>query len=414
MSNEENQELPCAAELGKVSLQAGNALADSKIAEAATQIKVTGLPQTLPPGSALNNLASLHAAMSFEKNCTEVWNNLTEEAKTAVAIHLERKLFVIDVSDADIPELKEHNERTFEILRKAGIRSPEDWVNSAQHYTDNKDIVINPADGSLSFRNAGTTVELKDSTLTLTTPKGKTVLINHDGIKGDVETTGTLNLAETKAKDSLADVIDMSIYPEDIQKLLRSLQEIIRGKSLEEVAVIINERAGKHIDPQAVSLSGIKFQLDLIKDELDEAYEALAKIQEGPSDTLSNTAALNEFLDAAIGDILLCTLGLGSRLPISAEQEYLNVCLTNLTRIPQTLDEAEATVEKFKKLGINTEIRQGINPDGSLTYPVLTPADSNVQDGLDGKKYQANYFCKGVNTFLPTAYGLKYPVTFVK
>lgn len=215
-------------------------------------------------------------------------------------------------------------------------------------------------------------------------------------------------------QESLADICDLSQYTQGEQARLRPYQDLLRGKDVAEVARIINQRAGKFIDPKAVSLSGIKFQLDLIKDELDEAYEAHAQLQEGSSDTPENQAAIAEFLDAAIGDVLLCTLGLAARLPINPVNEYINVCLTNLTRIPQSQEEAEATVEKFKALGIKTEIREVRNPDGSRTYPVLTPADGEVQQGTDGKAYQSNYFCKGVNTFLPTAYGLTEPVTFVK
>lgn len=215
-------------------------------------------------------------------------------------------------------------------------------------------------------------------------------------------------------QESLADICDLSQYTQGEQARLRPYQDLLRGKDVAEVARIINQRAGKVVTPEAVSLEGIEFQLDLIKDELDEAYLALKEIKLGSSATPENQAALNEFLDAAIGDILLCTLGLAARLPINPINEYTNVCLTNLTRIPQSLEEAEATVEKFKALGIKTEIREGTNPDGSPTYPVLTPADGQVQQGKDGKAYQSNYFCKGVNTFLPTAYGLTEPVIFVK
>lgn len=215
-------------------------------------------------------------------------------------------------------------------------------------------------------------------------------------------------------QDNLADICDLSQYSTEEQVRLRPYQEILRGKDVADIARIINERAGKSINTDAVSLSGIKFQLDLIKDELDEAYVALEKFELGSSETPANQDAIAEFLDAAIGDILLCTLGLGARLPINPLNEYINVCLTNLTRIPQTQEEAEATVEKFKAIGIQTEIRVGYNPDGSRTYPVLTPANGQTQNGTDGKVYQSNYFCKGVNTFLPTAYGLTEVVNFVE
>lgn len=210
------------------------------------------------------------------------------------------------------------------------------------------------------------------------------------------------------------DQVDISHYTPEIQERLKPYQKIFHGLDIAQIAVAINARAGKVVTPDAVSISGIEFQLDLIKDELDEAYLALKQIKLGSSNMPENKAALNEFLDAAIGDILLCTLGLGARLPINPIQEYLNVCLTNLTRIPQTQEEAEATVAKFKALNINTEIKEGFNPDGTRTYPVLTPADGNVQQGLDNRAYQSNYFCKGVNTFLPTAYGLTEEVIFVE
>lgn len=278
---------------------------------------------------------------------------------------------------------------------------------------NNTELSIDDLKNEIAIKTNDASIVIGNDGLTITKAGNTLFKINGSDIKivtapDEVEPMPQLELPEA------SDPVDISHYTLEQQEMLRPYQKILKGLDVAEVAVAINARAGKVVTPGEVSLSGIKFQLDLIKDELDEAYEALAKIKVGYSATPENKAALNEFLDAAIGDVLLCTLGLGARLPINPIQEYLNVCLTNLTRIPQSQEEAEATVEKFRQLNVNTEIRSGTNPDGTVTYPVLTPADGKVQQGLDGRAYQSNYFCKGVNTFLPTAYGLTEEVIFVE
>lgn len=323
-----------------------------------TGILFTGVPHGVSADSLLPAAATLAACAGMQQTAEEVWKDITEAQEAADAIKLQRKFFVLDISDADLPELKAHNERIAEILRRNGIKNPEGPLNE----------------------------------------------YNETLVTSSEEMTANTDL----------DQVDISHYTPEIQERLKPYQKIFHGLDVAQIAVAINARAGKTVTPDAVSLAGIEFQLDLIKDELDEAYLALKQIKLGSSNTEENKAALNEFLDAAIGDILLCTLGLGARLPINPIQEYLNVCLTNLTRIPQTQEEAEATVAKFNALNINTEIKEGFNPDGTRTYPVLTPADGVVQQGADGKAYQSNYFCKGVNTFLPTAYGLTEEVIFVE
>lgn len=367
--------------------------------------------------------------LNEEQLATQVWDSVKDQFLSALDLKLERQFYIVDVSDADIPELKAHNEKLAEILKSKGINILADniAVEAAMLLNDkllsaniskilslnNTELIIDGLKNEIAIKTNDASIVIGNDGLTIT--KADNTLFKISGSNIEIVNASTeddpmpcIELPEA------ADPVDVSHYTLEQQEMLRPYQKILKGLDVAEVAVAINARAGKVVTPGDVSLSGIKFQLDLIKDELDEAYEALAKIKVGYSATPENKAALNEFLDAAIGDVLLCTLGLGARLPINPIQEYLNVCLTNLTRIPQSQEEAEATVEKFRKLNVKTEIRSGTNPDGTLTYPVLTPADGKVQQGLDGRTYQSNYFCKGVNTFLPTAYGLTEEVIFVE
>ena len=396
-----------------------------------TGVLFTGVPLGVPADSLLPAAATLAACAGMQQTAEEVWKDITEAQEAADAIKLQRKFFVLDISDADLPELKAHNERVAEILRRNGIKNPEGPLNdhndafvtfaeemAADTNTELKAILgaaqstleIDTANGEVTVTQNDTCITIGDDGLKITKPDGSKLQINGN----DITFVDSTDEVEPMPEFENLDQVDISHYTPEIQERLKPYQKIFHGLDVAQIAVAINARAGKTVTPAAVSLAGIEFQLDLIKDELDEAYLALKQIKLGSSNTEENKAALNEFLDAAIGDILLCTLGLGARLPINPIQEYLNVCLTNLTRIPQTQEEAEATVAKFKELNINTEIKEGFNPDGTRTYPVLTPADGNVQQGLDGKAYQSNYFCKGVNTFLPTAYGLTEEVIFVE
>lgn len=205
--------------------------------------------------------------------------------------------------------------------------------------------------------------------------------------------------------------VDFNAYEPLQQEILQELLPLFDGKNMQEIAVIINERAGRIINPNSISIKGLINQIDITLSELNEVRKAAESMTPGLSTLPENMEAIKAFADA-VADVELCNLGQAARLPIDIRTEYLNVCLTNLTRIPRTLEEAEATVAKWAARGIDSVISEGRNPDGSRTYPVLTV--DRVQTDTSGEVFSPNKFLKGINTIIPKNYGVIYPVTIAE
>ena len=82
---------------------------------------------------------------------------------------------------------------------------------------------------------------------------------------------------------------------------------------------------------------------------------------------------------------------------IDLDADFKRMCAYNMTRIPQTLEEAEATVEKYKKISVETEIKTiFLNVPGfeGYIYPVIC-VDRDQWDSK-GAHYPPRKFVKSV------------------
>ena len=160
--------------------------------------------------------------------------------------------------------------------------------------------------------------------------------------------------------------------------------EIIKNMGAAEISRLINIRAGRvplH-NPSAQTLIN---QFNLIESEIEEGKLAAAA---------ADLAGVRD----AICDIVLLAMGQQGHInEIDLDADFKRMCAYNMTRIPQTLEEAEATVEKYKKIGVETEIKTiFLNVPGfeGYLYPVIC-VDRDQWDSK-GAHYPPRKFVKSV------------------
>ena len=160
--------------------------------------------------------------------------------------------------------------------------------------------------------------------------------------------------------------------------------EIIKNMGAAEISRLINIRAGRvpSHNPSAQTLIN---QFNLIESEIEEGKLAAAA---------ADLAGVRD----AICDIVLLAMGQQGHInEIDLDADFKRMCAYNMTRIPQTLEEAEATVEKYKKIGVETEIKTVfLNVPGfeGYIYPVIC-VDRDQWDSK-GAHYPPRKFVKSV------------------
>lgn len=171
--------------------------------------------------------------------------------------------------------------------------------------------------------------------------------------------------------------------PEKVQGNL----ELIKALGAAEIAELINLRAGRNPESQVMA-SAILNQFNLIESELLEGKEATIR------------GDLNQVRDA-VADIVLLAFGQqGIIKGLDLDTDYKNMCAYNMTRIPQSHEEAVRTAEKYDRLGIACEIHVvnidrpdlGIN---QVFYPVRTVNED--QWDAAGVHYAPNKFLKSAD-----------------
>lgn len=166
--------------------------------------------------------------------------------------------------------------------------------------------------------------------------------------------------------------------------------EIIKNMGAAEISRLINIRAGRvpSNNPSAQTLIN---QFNLIESEIEEGKLAAAA---------ADLAGVRD----AICDIVLLAMGQQGHIDnVDLDADFKRMCAYNMTRIPQTLEEAEATVEKYKKIGVETEIKHiSLNPKvGGDLYPVIC-VDRDQWDSK-GAHYPPRKFVKSV-VFIDAAF----------
>lgn len=166
--------------------------------------------------------------------------------------------------------------------------------------------------------------------------------------------------------------------------------EIIKNMGAAELSRLINLRAGRtpSHNPSAQTLIN---QFNLIESEIEEGKLAAAA---------ADLAGVRD----AICDIVLLAMGQQGHInEIDLDADFKRMCAYNMTRIPQTIEEAEATVEKYKKIGVETEIKHiSLSPEvGGDLYPVVC-VDRDQWDSK-GAHYPPRKFVKSV-VFIDAAF----------
>lgn len=172
--------------------------------------------------------------------------------------------------------------------------------------------------------------------------------------------------------------------PEAVKNNLDQIKTLGFG----HIAELINLRAGR-MPEFKVKAKRIIDQFNLIESELLEGKKAAIN------------GDVTQVRDA-IADIILLAAGQQSVIAgIDVENDYRMMCAFNMTRIPQSMEEAVATVNKYDELGIETYIDE-VEVQGKLLYPVKTIA-AREQTDYNGEHYAPNKFLKSVN-FSDAAY----------
>lgn len=177
--------------------------------------------------------------------------------------------------------------------------------------------------------------------------------------------------------------------PEAVAQNLNQIKKLGLG----HIAELINLRAGR-MPEFKVKAKRVIDQFNLIESELIEGKKAAAE---------GNVTQVRD----AIADIMLLAMGQQSILGgVDVEADYRLMCAYNMTRIPQSMEEAVATINKYDELGVQAYIDE-VEVGGVMLYPVKTLA-SHEQEDFNGEHYAPNKFLKSVN-FHDAAYAeIKY------
>lgn len=160
---------------------------------------------------------------------------------------------------------------------------------------------------------------------------------------------------------------------------------LIKDMGAAYLSKFINLRAGRTPVKTPLAQTIIN-QFNLIESELEEGKLAAAA---GDLDGVRD----------AICDIVLLAFGQEGHIEgINLDDDFKTMCAYNMTRIPQTIEEAYATVDKYTDLGIETEIKTiylDLPEFQGYLYPVV--CINKDQWDVKGNHYAPNKFVKSVN-----------------
>lgn len=143
---------------------------------------------------------------------------------------------------------------------------------------------------------------------------------------------------------------------------------------------------------QALDTETTEKQMDVIGGILEELEAQInfnhAKVIDG---TDYDTVTL-------IHSLLVRTYSLGHNLGYPVDEDFREVVRSNMSKFDHTLDDAQATREKYKELGVEvvTIPVQHTRPDGVEVTLYVTKSAFN-QVGKDGKDYPANKWLKSIH-----------------
>ena len=160
---------------------------------------------------------------------------------------------------------------------------------------------------------------------------------------------------------------------------------LIKDMGAAYLSKFINLRAGRTPVKTPLAQTIIN-QFNLIESELEEGKLAAAA---GDLDGVRD----------AVCDIVLLAFGQEGHIEgINLDDDFKTMCTYNMTRIPQTIEEAYATVDKYTDLGIETEIKTiylDLPEFQGYLYPVV--CINKDQWDVKGNHYAPNKFVKSVN-----------------
>ena len=166
---------------------------------------------------------------------------------------------------------------------------------------------------------------------------------------------------------------------------------LIKDMGAAYLSKFINLRAGRTPVKTPLAQTIIN-QFNLIESELEEGKLAAAA---GDLDGVRD----------AVCDIVLLAFGQEGHIEgINLDDDFKTMCAYNMTRIPQTIEEAYATVDKYTDLGIETEIKTiylDLPEFQGYLYPVV--CINKDQWDVKGNHYAPNKFVKSVN-FIDAAF----------
>jgi predicted HAD superfamily Cof-like phosphohydrolase len=144
----------------------------------------------------------------------------------------------------------------------------------------------------------------------------------------------------------------------------------------------INHIAGNLIgDPNNPDWAALERQINLIQSELDEAKDSLAKRD-------------IETLRDDVGDVLFTAYGLGHRAGFPVDEDFGEVCRSNMTKFDSNEDDAVGTVLKYEKIGVEARATPKVVIVDGVTKTFYVTHSTKDQTGTDGRSYPGGKWLK--------------------
>lgn len=141
----------------------------------------------------------------------------------------------------------------------------------------------------------------------------------------------------------------------------------------------INALAGNAVDP---SLATAKHQAKIITLEFEEMQESIE---------IEDLWRLRD----DVADLLFTGYGMAARMGFPADEDFREVCRSNMTKFDLTIEDRVRTAAKYLEKGIETySVSRQLSPSEPVYYITYSAKD---QIGLDGKSYPKGKWLKSVN-----------------
>jgi hypothetical protein len=125
----------------------------------------------------------------------------------------------------------------------------------------------------------------------------------------------------------------------------------------------------------------LKTQAEVMLSEAQELYDGVI------------ARDMNEVRDGT-SDVLVTSLGFPHLVQFDVNEDMLEVFKSNISKVCPNIEDAHATQEKYKNIGVETYILDCPTIEGAYIIKVLHDVV-----GTDGKKYPANKFLKSVSNY---------------